>query len=309
MAKNNFELPSSLRGRNSTADNLRYDHYWKAIKCAVKKGDVVADLGSESGILTFFALKAGAKKVYAIYDTSYEGIKKLIRGLNPGSAEVILIDPNSSDKIKEPLDVMISSAKGALGFDEHSLNKITKIRDQYLKVDGVLIPEDLTLWLSPVESDTQVSNKIIWSHIHAFDFSSSQQASNKKVVSQLISKKSLLAKPQMLANIDFYTETRSVIQKKLTFEAFRAGMMNGFAGWYQVNLFDGISYSTSPDSSATFGVQSFIPLENNITIFKDQCFGAEFTIEAPRSNEGSSCTSFKLFEHKPDETPPTPDEF
>ncbi len=47
-------------------DRVRMDAYRKAILEVVQKGDVVADIGTGSGILAFFSIQAGAKKVYAI---------------------------------------------------------------------------------------------------------------------------------------------------------------------------------------------------------------------------------------------------
>jgi len=47
-------------------DKVRMVAYQKAIHEVVKKGDIVADIGTGSGIMAFFALQAGASKVYAI---------------------------------------------------------------------------------------------------------------------------------------------------------------------------------------------------------------------------------------------------
>ncbi len=51
------------------ADPVRMDGFREAIFATVKPEDIVVDLGSGTSILSFWALQAGAKKVYAIEKT------------------------------------------------------------------------------------------------------------------------------------------------------------------------------------------------------------------------------------------------
>src|ERR1044072_1226466 len=43
------------------ADRARVDAYWEALSKHVREGDVVLDLGSGTGVLSFFAAKQGAR--------------------------------------------------------------------------------------------------------------------------------------------------------------------------------------------------------------------------------------------------------
>lgn len=52
--------------RDCLYDEVRTKRFEEAIKRTVKRGDIVADAGSGTGILALLALKHGAKKVYAI---------------------------------------------------------------------------------------------------------------------------------------------------------------------------------------------------------------------------------------------------
>jgi len=48
------------------SDQLRVDTYYRAISKQVKKGDVVVDLGTGTGILSFFAAAQGPEKIHAL---------------------------------------------------------------------------------------------------------------------------------------------------------------------------------------------------------------------------------------------------
>jgi protein arginine N-methyltransferase 1 len=60
------------------ADNVRLDPYYRAISKYVGKGDVVVDIGTGTGILSFFAAQQGPKKIYAIDHSSIIDVAKTV---------------------------------------------------------------------------------------------------------------------------------------------------------------------------------------------------------------------------------------
>ena len=65
VANSNF-FGSFQEQEKMIGDKVRMDAYYRGITKQVTKGDVVIDLGTGTGILSFFASKNSPKKIYAI---------------------------------------------------------------------------------------------------------------------------------------------------------------------------------------------------------------------------------------------------
>ncbi len=85
----------------------------KAIEKYLKKGDVVADIGTGSGILSICAIKFGAKSAYGcdidetVIDVCKENAK--INGIEVGAENAVNFELNTADKITEKFDFVCAN--------------------------------------------------------------------------------------------------------------------------------------------------------------------------------------------------------
>lgn len=133
--------PNPATYRVMMVDKDRNDFYQNAIKENVKD-KVVLDVGAGLGMLSLFACRAGAKKVYAIEvnPAAIEVLKQLKKEENLLQLEII--EAASWDaELPEQVDVLLHEMFGPMLLEEmclHTLNEAKK----WLKPDGMMIPEE-----------------------------------------------------------------------------------------------------------------------------------------------------------------------
>ena len=125
-------------------DEVRTTRFLRAILGAVKPGDVVLDMGCGTGVLSYFACIAGAKRVYAVEHESIIELAKAICGHNGFQERVIFINDWSTNiEMPEPVDVIITETIGNLGFEEGILGWIIDAKKRYLTEGGRIIPRSI----------------------------------------------------------------------------------------------------------------------------------------------------------------------
>lgn len=136
------------------ADAPRCTSYERAIKRAVRHDSVVVDLGAGSGLLSLFALQAGARQVTAIEETKISAsIKKLKKQLPAGLRERLEIQNcNSFDaRIPERTTHVVSELFGNDPFQE---GVIPTLRDFFARVQSrncIAIPRSCEVYFQLVD--------------------------------------------------------------------------------------------------------------------------------------------------------------
>ena len=137
--------------RSMICDRIRTEAFKSAIDSVVRSGDVVLDAGAGSGILSVFAARAGAARVYAVEQTSVAVFAQELAAANGVSEIVRVIHGDVMDvELPERVDVIVSEWLGGFGIDEGMLVPVVVARDRWLKPGGIMIPRSVTAWAALV---------------------------------------------------------------------------------------------------------------------------------------------------------------
>jgi type I protein arginine methyltransferase len=137
--------------RTMICDRVRTEAFRRAIDSTVRPGDVVLDVGAGSGILSMFAARAGAARVYAVERTTIAVLAQELAAAN-GVADIVqLIHGDVMDvELPERVDVIVSEWLGGFGIDEGMLPPVITARDRWLKPGGVMVPRSVVAWTALV---------------------------------------------------------------------------------------------------------------------------------------------------------------
>jgi histone-arginine methyltransferase CARM1 len=280
--------------QNMLMDSVRTTAYHTAITQNVADfaGKVVLDVGAGTGILSFFAAQAGARKVYAVEASNMaEHAETLIKA--NGLQSVIKVVKGKIEEIQLPekVDVIISEPMGVLLVHERMMETFIIARDRFLKPAGATVkpnqmfPSTGSIYIAPFSDVGLLADAIgkidFWENkqFYGVDLSSLYEAAAVGQVSQAVigavDPKSLLAAPS-LQEFDFTKVTVEGMREftiPLSFTATATGLMHGIAGWFDV-IFMGSELTkqltTSPSNDTTHWYQMRFILNRPFAVNRGQ---------------------------------------
>jgi SAM-dependent methyltransferase len=129
---------------NMLLDHTRVQAFADAIREVVKPGDVVADIGSGTGLLAILAAKAGARRVYAVERGPLAELIDVAAADNGVSHIVTVLRGDARDlRFPEQPDVIVSETIGSFGVDEGMLGLLKTVRRRV--PNAVMVPSHLDM--------------------------------------------------------------------------------------------------------------------------------------------------------------------
>jgi len=254
-------------------DNIRTKAYQKAIFKNVKKGDVVIDVGAGTGILSLFAVQAGAKRVYAVEPTEIINLAKKIAKDNNLSSRIKFINSKIENAdIPEKADCIVSEWLGVFAIQENMLPSVVFAKENFLKKGGKLLPEKVNLYLSLVENKEIHFSKIdFWKNKpYGLNYEKFAFIQANDVYVDVFTKNNLLTPPKEIFSIDVSSIKNSSFRIKEAFKIERSGLCHGFVGWFQAVFPGGVILETTPGYSTTHWEQAFFPIGDSIRVKKNE---------------------------------------
>ena len=247
--------------RHLLDDRVRTQAFRRAIARAVAPGDVVADLGTGTGVLAIEARRRGARTVYAIERDPIIHVAAAIARHNRVTG-ITWIEKHSRDVVlPEPVDVLVSECFGVLAFGGTMLEAVCDLRARHLRPGGRVVPAAVTVLIAPVQTPADFAHVDVWSRArYGLDFTPAAVLARNQPYNTLIAPRALLARPALAAQVDLARDTYAgTVDATLAFAA-RAGTLHGFAAWFEADLGGGVTLSTAPGRAATIWRQVYFPI-------------------------------------------------
>ncbi|KAF9579371.1 hypothetical protein BGW38_004402 [Lunasporangiospora selenospora] len=198
----------------------------------VFKGKTVLDVGCGTGILSMFAAKAGAAKVYSVDNSDI--IEKARENITENGFEnVITLVRGRIEEIRLPckVDIIISEWMGYFLLYEAMLDSVLVARDRFLAPGGILAPSQTRILFTATNDESFLDNNIhYWSDVYGFKMSSMQQGvlheamvdfvSPDTIVTDTVSIKDLPHQTITIEGLDFVTDFALEMQRDDQVSAF-----------------------------------------------------------------------------------------
>lgn len=256
--------------RQLLADEERTLAYREAIAKTVKPGDVVVDIGTGSGILSFFAAEAGAKRVYAIEQGEMAGVAAfLVRHNDKGGVIHVLNAESTKIDLPEQADVLVTETMGALGLDENIIGYTLDARARMLRDGAAIVPRRIAVSFVPLELAHEYETQVAWwsKPRYGLDLAPLRVFASNSLAFVRLPDEAYAATPAVVLDVDLATVTAAEVTGSATFTASRDATIHGFGAWFTADLAQTISFDSR---NTVHWTQVLLPLETPIDVAKGE---------------------------------------
>ncbi|GAA5853144.1 hypothetical protein JCM3766R1_005366, partial [Sporobolomyces carnicolor] len=186
--------------KDAVRTNAYRDFILHPANAATFEGKVVLDVGCGTGILSMFAARAGARKVYAV-DASNVAYKAMRNIKANGFQEVIEVIKGKVEEIELPekVDVIISEWMGYCLLYECMLDSVLLARDKYLAPGGLMVPSQTSILLSAFAGQPWVDDRVkFWDSVYGFDMSCMKEGIVDEAIIEVYDNEEVVSREQSI---------------------------------------------------------------------------------------------------------------
>lgn len=255
--------------RKLLGDAPRNRAFYEALRRVIEPGkSTVVDVGAGTGFLSFLARRLGAKQATLIeYSDALDLAEELARK-NRIDGLSFLKAHSSEVRRKLAADIVVTETLGNYALEENFLEAAIDAR-RFLKPGGVVIPGRLRQFVAPVLRPRLQRDIDIWPAIgFELDFDTARRISLNNMYVRDVEASDLggdAQHAQLWDDLDVrppQAAPPSARHKTLHWSATTLGTarVEGFALWWDAELVEGVTISTSPLAPPTHWQQIYLPL-------------------------------------------------
>ncbi len=248
------------------ADELRTNAYVEALRQAVEPGSVVLDIGTGTGIFALLACQFGAGRVYAIEPNGSIQVAREVAHANGFSDRIEFFNKLSTEvTLAEQCDVIVSDLRGVLPLYGQHIPAIIDARKRFLADNGLLIPQQDTLWIAAVESPDYFSQNVVPYSDNAYGLD--MQAAVPYVTNSTHRGEERteqpLVEPQCWTTLDYRSIESPDVTADVSMTTTRAGTAHGLSVWFDATLAPDVGFSSR--SELVYG-RFFFPFSQPVVV-------------------------------------------
>lgn len=259
------------------ADEVRMNAYVEAMKRTIRPGDVVVDLGAGAGIMTLWACRLGARRVYAIESNPAVELARRACKRNGVSDRVAIFEALSTDvTLPEPADVIVSDLRGVLPMYGAHFETVADARARFLRPGGTLIPKVDSLQVALVQAPELHERLYDPFRTSDFDLTDALEVMRNTFSARSVDvgPEGLLSEPAEWARVVYGESPPAVFAGQVKLRVTRKGTAHALALWFDASLIEGVGFSNRPGTALVYG-RTFAPLPEAVDVEAGDVFDVQ----------------------------------